>query len=45
MVRLLLEKGAKPNALDNEGEKPVDLAREMGRADVAELLESLTREL
>jgi ankyrin repeat protein len=42
MVRLLLDHGADPCALDAQGETPLDRARARGRSGVVELLEART---
>jgi len=41
MMRFLVEKGAKINALNDEGKTALDLARFYGESDVAESLECL----
>jgi glutaminase len=40
MVKFLLDKGADPNAVDENGEKPADAARQEGHLDVAKLLQT-----
>jgi ankyrin repeat protein len=39
MVRFLLEKGARTNVLDDEGKKPLEIAKEAGQNDIVQVLE------
>ena len=43
MVQLLLDRGAEPNMVDEDGNTPQDMAERRGHKDVVQLLDEFNR--